>query len=122
MREPQKVGPGYVFEPLAPAVIWIAYFMVVYLFAEAACTYDFERWDTFGLDGVSVFTLAATLAAVGAIGYFTVRGWKQWRHTEPDSPMGSQTRALGLMGLVSGLIFIVATISLGLPALVIQPC
>lgn len=121
MRARQR-GPRYVVEPLAPPVIWIVYFMVVYLFAEGACVMGWatKRWA--GLPGVSAVTVLVTLLACASIAYFTFRSWHRWRDGGAEQATGSQTRSLGLMGFLSGLLFLLATLSVGLPALLMRPC
>lgn len=122
MRPARRLGPGYLVEPLAPPVIWIAYFMVVYLFAEAACAAGWSGIEALGLSGVSLVTIAVTIGTAALIGYFTWRSWRRWQNPAAGSAMERQTRSLGLIGFLSGLLFMVATIAVGLPAMVLQPC
>lgn len=122
MRPARQLGPGYLVDPMAPPVIWMAYFMAVYLFAEAACAAGWSGMEALGLSGVSLVTIAVTIGSTALIGYFTWRSWRRWRHPDAASAMKQQTKSLGLIGFLSGLLFMMATIAVGLPAMVLQPC
>lgn len=113
--------PSYVLVPLAPAILWIVYFMVVYLYAEAACVFGWDQPSWFGLHGVSAVTVLVTVGATGAVTYYSVRSWQMFRgsHGSRDEQM---SRSLGLLGVISGFVFVVATIAVGLPAILHSPC
>lgn len=101
-----------------PAIVWIVHFMVVYLYGEAACALGWSEPSLWGRHGVAWVTLAATAVAVGAIGYSTRRSWVRYR-TARD---GETSRSMGLVGLVNGPLFIVATLAVGLSALWVSAC
>lgn len=122
MEPPRKPGFGYLWEPIAPAVIWIGYFMIVYLIAEAACAMAITTGEVLGLSGVGAATIVATIASIGAIGYYTVRSWRRFKGASGESALAHQDKSLGLIGVLSGFFFIVASVYVGVPALVMAPC
>lgn len=122
MKTSESPRLNYLLEPVAPPIIWIIYFMAVYLIAEAGCAMEMLDDGLLGLQGVNAITIVATVASVGAIGFFTVRSWKRLRRADRESDSANQDRSLGLMGVLSGAFFIVASIYVGVPALVIAPC
>ena len=122
MKTSESPGLGYLLEPIAPPIIWISYFMVVYLVAEAGCAMEMPGGGVLGLQGVNVITIVATLASIVVIGFFTLRSWRRLTLADSEAASASQDRSLGLMGVLSGAFFIVASIYVGVPALVMAPC
>lgn len=95
---------------LAGPVIWYLYFWVVYLVAEAGCAADAQvlvTWVTLGLTGVTLL----------AITYHALRSARESTETENDD-----IRSLVRAGLLMGGFFLVASLFVGVPALVLQPC
>lgn len=116
---------------LAGAFIWFAHFGLVYLVAEAACRFDLLGAEVAGLTVLSVVILASTAVAVIATVVPTVMALRRWRADPPDdadsSPGGldhplERDRALAFVGFILNLLFIVAVLAVGLPALVLAPC
>jgi len=96
---------------LAGPIIWYLYFWVVYLAAEAGCTADAGEvvtWVTIGLTG-------GTMVAVA---YYAWRAARARTEGDDDDGSGSLIRA----GFLMGLVFVVASLFVGVPALVLQPC
>ena len=122
MKASEPRGLGYLLEPIAPPIIWISYFMIVYLVAEAGCAMDLMGDVQTGIQGVNVITIVATLLSAGAIGFFTLRSWRRFKRADNEGSSPSQDRSLALMGVLSGTFFIVASLYVGLPALVMAPC
>ncbi len=99
--------PRWVWLFLAGPVIWYFYFWVVYLAAEAGCAADtgaLVTWVTIGMTG----------ATIVAIAYYT------WRAGRAAGEKGA--RPLIKAGYLIGGIFLVATLFVGVPALVLHPC
>lgn len=91
-------------------IAWYALFWVAYLLAEWYCT-EIDSGDVvLGLDPLSITVLVLTSGTVLAIAAVTVI---VGRRAAPEAR---------LMGYILGGVFIVATIMLGLPALVLEPC
>lgn len=118
-----KKRPGwpYLLVPFAPAIIWIAYFMIVYLYAEAGCSFEWDQPSWFGLHGVAVVTVSVTCVSLVVIAYYTSSSWRRFRRPDDQDEM-QMSRALGLLGLVLGLIFIPATIAVGFFAVAVPAC
>jgi hypothetical protein len=103
----QAFSPRWVWLFLAGPVIWYFYFWIVYLAAEAGCVADtgaLVTWVTVGMTG----------ATMVAIAYYT------WRAARDAG--GQSSRPLVKVGYVMGGFFLVATLFVGVPALVLQPC
>jgi hypothetical protein len=96
---------------LAGPTIWYVYFWVAYLAAEAGCTADAGEvvtWVTIGLTG-------ATMVAIA------YNAWRADRaRTEGDDE--DRTGTLIRAGFLMGLVFVVASMFVGVPALLLQPC
>lgn len=122
MKASEPPGLGYLLEPIAPPIIWISYFMVVYLIAEAGCAIEMGGELLLGLQRVNVITIVATLLSTGAISFFTLRSFRRFRRADREATSASQDRSLGLMGVLSGTFFILASLYVGVPALVMAPC
>lgn len=120
-RGKKTPGWSYLLVPFAPPILWIVYFMVVYLYAEAGCVFGWDRPSWLGLHGVAVVTVVATIVSLVVIGYYTSSSWRRFRRPDDDDEM-EMTRALGLLGLILGLIFIPATIAVGLFAVTVPTC
>lgn len=121
MTSKRLLRSGVVF--LAGPAIWYLFFWVVYLIAEAGCTAGSGDFRVFGLDGVVVATLGLTaLAAVLTVVY---AGRARRELAAYDTGLGDVLdwrRALVYAGgLLAGL-FLIATLFVGLPVVVLRPC
>lgn len=115
---------------LAGPAIWMAHFFVVYLPAEALCQADVHA-NVLGLPVISVLTLAATAVAVAATALTTQRAYRRWRNTgtgwDGSGAMaprhatggGEHDGEVALAGFLLGVLFAVAVLFVGLPALVL---
>lgn len=112
--------PLALLEPLAAPVLWIAHFMVVYLFAEGACAAGGRRW--FGADAVHVLTLGATVVGAGLAGAVTWRAWRVWRRRREPSDLAEQRAATMHAAFLLGLLFTAAIVAQGVPALFLRAC
>lgn len=107
-RNRSTVG-GWVWLFLAGPIVWSLYFWVDILAADAGCPANraaLVTWVTVGLVGVSLVALA----------YYG-------RPTRRPRGSGSDNRdSLLGFGLLLGAVFVVTTLFIGAPALVLQPC
>lgn len=105
----RPLGPRWTWLFLAGPTIWYLYFWVAYLAAEAGCAADagaVVTWVTIGLSGGTMVALA----------YHTSRA-RRTRHQHVSSS-GSLMRA----GFLMGAFFVLVTLFVGFPAVVLQPC
>jgi len=95
---------------LAGPVVWYLYFWVVYLAAEAGCA--------FGFRGVSVFTVVLTIFSAITVGAFALLA----RRRSSRRQDGDYRQVLVQAGFLLGVMFLIGTVFVGVPALVLQPC
>lgn len=118
---------------LAGPTIWFAHFMLVYLVAEAVCVGGRPDRELWGMPLVSTVTVVATVAAVVAIAAFTAVAYRRWRQDEAlvdgqgddEEELAAavgRDRALAFAGFVLGVLFVVAVLYTGAPALWLTPC
>jgi hypothetical protein len=119
---PPSKESGSLVTPVASAIIWISYFFVVYLIAEARCSIALFEFALLGASAAFVLTVAFTLLAIGMIVGLAVRSWRRWRRRGDSTDLIEQGRMLGLLGVVSGGIFVLATLLVGVPVLFLPPC
>jgi hypothetical protein len=100
----------------------MVYFMLVYLLAEARCTIAVLDFDLLGLPTSAVVTVVLTVAAAVLIAVYMVGSWRRLHQTRGPSDLIEQGSVLGLLGVLSGAIFVIATFSVGLPVLFLPPC
>lgn len=113
-RRPQRLVPRWTWLFLAGPVLWYVYFWVVYLAAEAGCVAEagsLVTWTTVLLTGVTA----------AAVAYYA---WRAFRDTDaPDvTHHEGSLRSLVRTGWLLGILFVVATLFVGIPAVVLQPC
>lgn len=110
---------------LAGPVVWYLFFWIAYLIAEAGCAPGVEPFEIFGWSGVSFLTVALTAAAVGLIAWFFVVAYRQTKSTSlmdvSEDPDDFRSTFLAL-GTGLAVLFIAASLFVGLPALVLAPC
>lgn len=100
---------------LGAPVVWFAHFMVVYLALEAGCAADGSGFRFAGVPALSGFTVAATAAAAAGTLFFAHRGYRLWRSD-------GEGDGLAFAGFLLGLLFFVAVLFVGLPALWLDAC
>lgn len=123
-REP-LIPPGEGGSPLtavAGAIIWMLHFLVVYLVAEARCSPAFSGFQLAGTPGVTFVTIAATIVGLAAIGFYSWGSWRRWTREQDRAAVADQERMLGQLGVITGAIFAVATLSVGAIVLALPPC
>jgi hypothetical protein len=94
---------------LGPPVLWYAHFWLVYLLVEAGCSLGAgdRAW-------LSVAVTVATVVVAGAIGWLALAAVRR-----RDRGHRSQ---LAWLGGMLGVVFGIATVAVGIPALVLPPC
>lgn len=118
---------------LAGPVIWFVHFMVVYLIVDAGCTGDGPGVRLFHPPVPKIATLMATAAAAIACLGFSAWAHRRWRKGTPEPAVGEAVlaggtndgdveRRLAFGGLLLSLLFFVAVLFVGLPALVLPAC
>lgn len=92
--------------------IWITHFLAVYLIAEVGCAYPatIGPWPA-----VVVITIALTVLAIAGIALIAARA----RRPEPST---DSLFPLQRVGALLAVLSVVATLFVGVPALVLDPC
>ena len=126
---PEEVRARTVWVPfLAGPVIWFGHFMLVYLLAEVLCKPLRVDVHVAGLPLVSFLTVVATVVAVVAAVAFTAKAYRRWQaviggeSSAADQVADGPTGALAFTGFLLGILFAVAVVFTGAPALWLQPC
>ena len=111
---------------LAGPTLWFTHFILVYVLAEVLCK------PLAGVDGVtslpliSVLTIVATIVfavATAAGAWLAFRRWREWQDSPRDEEQSAmQGETLVFTGFLLGLLFTVAVLMTGAPALVLRPC
>lgn len=119
---------------LGGPVIWLAYFLFVYLVAEAGCTGSGPGLRAFDPPVPRAVTLIATAAATVACIGLAAWGYRRWskRSVEPKvgetgagsvhSELGESHRSLAFSGFLLSLLSLVTILYVGLPATVFPSC
>lgn len=117
---------------LGGPVTWLAHFMFVYLVVEAGCTGDGPGLRLFDPPVPAVVTLTATAGAALACLAFARWGYRRWRASQHGAAAddaeelsgGLQDHdrggSLAFVGFLLSLLFFVAVLFVGLPALVLE--
>ena len=108
-----------------PAVIWALYLAVVYAVQGAGCAGAIEAPGPDGSGPLRAVLLALTLTAAAAIALTGLWSWRTWRRlrgsAERDAVFERST-FLAQVALPSAVLFLVATLWIGLPILMFDPC
>ena len=104
---------------LAGPTIWYVYFWVVYLLAESVCRRGGLDFTVIGMAGLSLLTIAITVAASALMRHRRPPKLLIWR----EEDVAATGRAgLSFAALVLSGIFLLAVLATGLPALGLEPC
>jgi len=110
---------------LLPAVIWALYFAVVYSVQGAGCAAAVEPPGPEGFGPLRAVLLALTLGAAAAIAVTGLGSWRAWRRLRPAAARDTtfeRATFLAQGALLNAALFLVATLWVGLPILVFDPC
>lgn len=114
-------GRGFIL----PAVIWALYFAVVYSVQGAGCAAAVEAPGPEGFGPLWSVLLILTLVAAAAIAASGIWSWRTWRRTRPLEGRGvvfERSTFLAQGTLLNAALFLVATLWIGLPILMLDPC
>lgn len=110
---------------IAGPSLWFGHFMAVYLLTEAVCAAAStslgvgSTWleaGALGLSLLSVVVLVITVVAIGVVGWAMV-ATRSYDRQEP-----ADTGRVMAIGLWLDVLFVVAILFVGLPAMVLSPC
>lgn len=103
---------------LGGLLVWIADFVVVYVFAAVACAKGFADASLLGLPIVTLVTLLASLIAGVVTVVIVRRGYRLQAAVEMDE----HTRFIGFVTFACGALALVALVLLVMPAMVMSAC
>lgn len=108
---------------LAGPILWFGHFMAVYLLVESACAAGGTAAELLGLDVVALVTVVATAGAFALAVGVAVLSLREWRRRPGDVLAGGE-RASGvaLGAMLLAILFAIAILFTGYPALVLEPC
>lgn len=109
---------------LAPAVLWSAHFLFVYVFVSLACLWGWAGTAVMGVGLVTAVVAAATAGTVLVIGLI---GFAAWRATpeataDPTANVQRRRRFLAQATVAQGELFAFSTLIVGLPTMMRPPC
>lgn len=114
-------GRGFIL----PAVIWALYFAVVYAVQGAGCAGALDPADAAQSGPLRSVLLVLTLIAAVAIAAVGVWSWRTWLKVRPAAGRDSvseRSTFLAQGALLNAALFLVATLWVGLPILLLDPC
>jgi hypothetical protein len=120
--EPRVLRYGSWTGTIAPLVIWMTYFIVVYAAVSVGCIAGFANTHAFGINAITlVLALITALAALGiaAFGWVGLRGWRVSRGSDLKS---ERVRFAGAVTVLIALLALIATAWVGLPIVMLHPC
>ena len=111
---------------LAGPVLWFTHFMLVYSLAEVLCKPLADVNGAGSLPLISVLTIGSTIIfalATTAGAVLAYRRWRAWQASRPsEERLSVQGEVLVSAGFLLGVLFTIAVIFTGVPALALQPC
>lgn len=114
-------GRGFIL----PAAIWALYFAAVYAVQGAGCAAAVEPPGPEGFGPLRAVLLLLTLAAAGTIsltGLLSYRTWQRMRRAAERDTAFERATFLAQGTLLNAGLFLVATLWIGLPILMFDPC
>ena len=103
---------------LGGLLVWMANFVVVYVFAAVACARGFADASLLGWPIVTLVTLLASLIAGAITVLIARRGYRMHSAVEMDE----HTRFIGFVTLAGGGLALVALVLLVMPVMVTRAC
>ena len=115
---------------LAGPALWFGHFLLVYVLAEILCKPLRTDLRIAGLPLVSFLTIVATVLAAAAVAAFSLQSFRRWQASRDDASSSAargatvdpHAGALAFTGFLLGVLFFVAVLFTGAPALWLQPC
>ena len=104
-----------------PAVLWSLHFMFVYVFVSLGCLWGWDRYESLSIGAIEWGVAAATVV-IGAV--IAAMGLRQWREAKPpqSDALPTTTRFVARVGMLSGALFLAATLFVGLLTLPQPSC
>lgn len=111
---------------LTPPVLWAVYFVLIYSLHGVACAGGFPS-EFAGVDTLVLIVAVAmviTAVAQGVLGLWLYRSWKRIGRQQDIRGSDELLRArfLSYVGWLNAILFFVATLWIGIPALMLEPC
>lgn len=116
-------GPGFLLAP----VVWFVYFVAIYGVQGAGCAVGLDERTLLGFGTLQVLLTLMTLAAVAtiaSIGVWSYRTWKAMLRELEDEErqVHGHSAFLAYGALLHAGLFLVATLWIGLPPLLLESC
>ncbi len=116
---------------LAP-IVWSVYFLFVYVLNSVACTKGFVGLTLFGFGIVPATVVIATLVTLAIMVWLAGLAWSRFapvrdtddhvHSADPELARLARRRFMALAGLLQAGLHILATLYVGLPALLVPEC
>lgn len=117
---------------LAGPVLWSVHFLLSYLFVEGFCQAGWN-FNILGINGISFILIVLTTLAVLGTGLFALKSYRNWRTTNREGSLRDQFREnaqwfegpvdfMYFSGFLLSALFALVILTVGLPALFLQPC
>lgn len=109
---------------VAPAVLWSAHFLFVYVFVSLACLWDWAGTAVMGVGLVTAVVVAVTAGTVLVIGLIGAAEWRAMPEAtaDPTATAIRRRRFLSQATVAQSVLFIFSTLIVGLPTLMRPPC
>lgn len=118
--------PATVTGLLSTPIIWAIYFVLIYSLQGIACAGGLEG-SVAGIGTLTLNIVAATVIALAGqaiLGFWMYRAWQSLQRNAELKSSEPLMRAsfLALVGWLNAILFFVATVWIGIPALMLDPC
>lgn len=128
-RSKSAYRPGYpatAMGLLTPPILWALYFVLIYSLHGMVCVGGLEN-ALIGKGSLAMLLVVVTLLAMALHAGVGVWAWRLWlrinRHAPPEpSEMQQRARFFAAATAANAGLFLVATLWIGLPALILEPC
>ncbi len=107
---------------LAGPVLYMVYFFVGYMLAEAACAVDFWQSPVLNVPGWILVEIGLTLLTVVSILLAGRQAWHTWQRTQHQAVEESSIRFMAFGTLFFVPLFVFVTLVTGIALIVLQPC
>ncbi|WP_207462588.1 hypothetical protein [Azospirillum sp. SYSU D00513] len=109
---------------VAPAILWSAHFLFVYVFVSLACLWGWHEATVMGVRVVTAAVALATAAAVLPIALLGVRAWRSapGATADPTDTRSRRGRFIAQVTAAQSALFAFSTIMVGVPTLMRPPC